>query len=444
MLSIFIIVFIVNTIIFLILLAKQSNEGNAIYNMDYGEAFARSFADELAVAGGEIILSEKGLSQLKESGAWLEVLDEDGTVIESFLAPANHQTHYTPLELVHYYKYMDDELNTYFVGGFDKYSYLLINPSLEATRHVWLVNDVRIMGSIALFLVLAFFVNLIISAIIGFIFSLFFTKPVNRMIERIQTLKNRVFKKELADEKGLYKQVFANLNDVAENLNQFENERQKLEIMRNEWISNVSHDIKTPLSSIRGYAELLQSKDVTDVERMEYAEVVERHSLYIRELLDDFNLTLRLRNNEMAMKLEETNMEHFVREIIIDLLNDPQFSSEEIEYVSETADLVWIIDRHLMKRALLNFIYNAFIHNEQVKLTIKITKDSIMIEDNGKGISPSEQEQVFTRYYRGTNTTDIKGTGLGMAISRDIIIAHGGDVQLTSEINQGTKIEIKL
>src|SRR5699024_6651547 len=101
------------------------------------------------------------------------------------------------------------------------------------------------------------------------------------------------------DEKGLYKQVFANLNDVAENLNQFENERQKLEIMRNEWISNVSHDIKTPLSSIRGYAELLQSKDVTDVERMEYAEVVERHSLYIRELLDDFNLTLRLRNNEM-------------------------------------------------------------------------------------------------------------------------------------------------
>src|SRR5699024_11102555 len=177
---------------------------------------------------------------------------------------------------------------------------------------------------------------------------------------------------------------------------------------------------------------------------MEYAEVVERHSLYIRELLDDFNLTLRLRNNEMAMKLEETNMEHFVREIIIDLLNDPQFSSEEIEYVSETADLVWIIDRHLMKRALLNFIYNAFIHNEQVKLTIKITKDSIMIEDNGKGISPSEQEQVFTRYYRGTNTIDIKGTGLGMAISRDIIIAHGGDVQLTSEINQGTKIEIKL
>lgn len=443
-LSIFIIVFIVNTIIFLILLAKQSDEGNAIFNMDYGVGFARSFSDELAVEDGGITLSEQGWEKLKESGAWIEVLDEGGTVIETFLAPANHHTHYSPLELVHYYKYMDDDFNTYFVGGFDQYSYLVIHPSLDAMRHVWLVNDVKIIGNIALFLVLAFFVNLIISAVVGFIFSLFFTKPVNRMIERIQTLKNRVFKKEVADEKGLYKQVFANLNDVAETLHQFENERQKLEIMRNEWISNVSHDIKTPLSSIRGYAELLQNKDVTDDERMEYAEVVERHSLYIRELLDDFNLTLRLRNKEMALKLEETNMEHFVRELIIDLLNDPQFSSEDIEYIHETAHLVWIIDRHLMKRALLNFIYNAFIHNEHVNVKVIITTESIIIEDDGKGISPSEQEQVFTRYYRGTNTTDIKGTGLGMAISRDIIIAHGGDVQLTSERNKGTKIEIKL
>lgn len=178
-------------------------------------------------------------------------------------------------------------------------------------------------------------------------------------------------------------------------------------------------------------------------ERLEYAEVIERQSTYMKNLLDDFNLTMRLRNHEMPLQLKETSIEAFVREMVIDLLNDPQFSDHEISFISEAPDLKISIDQHLMKRALLNFVYNALIHNDDnVAVSVIITYDSISIEDNGKGIAPEELEQIFDRYYRGTNTTNIRGTGLGMAIARDIIEAHGGTVELASQVGKGTTVKV--
>lgn len=215
--------------------------------------------------------------------------------------------------------------------------------------------------------------------------------------------------------------------------------------MRVEWISNVPHDLKTPLASIQGYAELLRDLDVSQLERLEYSEVIERQSIYMKNLLDDFNLTMRLRNQEMPLTLQETRLESFVREIVIDLLNDPQFGQYEISFISDSPDLKWNIDRHLMKRAILNFVYNALIHNdENIAVTIRINTDKLTIEDNGKGIPVDDLEQIFERYYRGTNTSNIRGTGLGMAISRDIIEAHGGKVSLTSKIGIGTTVKIRL
>src|SRR5690606_31154158 len=95
--------------------------------------------------------------------------------------------------------------------------------------------------------------------------------------------------------------------------------------------------------------------------------------------------------------------------------------------------------------AVLNFINNAIIHNDRnIQITVNVTANGITIADNGKGIAESDMKQIFDRYYRGTNTEDIHGTGLGLAISRDIIEAHGGSITLTSEIGEGTKVEIRM
>ena len=93
----------------------------------------------------------------------------------------------------------------------------------------------------------------------------------------------------------------------------------------------------------------------------------------------------------------------------------------------------------------MNFLHNALLHNTpDVSVHVSIDKDSITIADNGKGISAEDLEHIFERYYRGTNTDNTVGTGLGTAIARDIIEAHGGTVTITSEEGKGTTVTIYL
>ncbi|MFP3394302.1 histidine kinase dimerization/phospho-acceptor domain-containing protein, partial [Brevibacillus sp. SIMBA_076] len=82
-------------------------------------------------------------------------------------------------------------------------------------------------------------------------------------------------------------------------------------------MSNVSHDLLTPLASIQGYAELLDDDSLDDTERRQYAHVIERQAKYMKELLDDFNLTMRLQHGDFPLTLEETRLEPFVRELVI-------------------------------------------------------------------------------------------------------------------------------
>ncbi|OEH56260.1 histidine kinase [Oceanobacillus sp. E9] len=445
-LSIVFIVLIANTIILFGILIYQSTQGGVEdYEYSSGENFTRSFSQYLTLEEGQPTVTEEGEHALEAFGAWLQILDENGEVLSSYRTPDNISTHYTPIELVHRYKYMDNNFNTYFIGEFEAYSYLIGVPNSNEERAVFMLNPTTLLTYASQFLGAIIIVDLIIAAIVGFLFSTVLTKPVNRIIERISELKERKFQPKKPKRPGVFKHVFSNLNDVSATLQQHEDERRKLEKMRNEWMSNVSHDIKTPLASIRGYAELLRSDDISPDERLEYAEVIERQSLYMKELLDDFNLTMRLRNHEMPLHKQETNMDRFVRELVIDLLNDPQLGKDQIHFQNDSHDSIWNVDQHLWKRALLNFIYNAMLHNdENVEVQVHLSDKTITILDNGKGIAKEDIDQIFERYYRGTNTENIRGTGLGLAISRDIIEAHGGSVDLHSEVDKGTTVTIRM
>lgn len=235
---------------------------------------------------------------------------------------------------------------------------------------------------------------------------------------------------------------------MSEELAAHEQERLRLENMREEWISNISHDMKTPLASIRGYAEIMQEADNLN-EVLTYAHVIEKQSRHMGELLDDLNLTMRLRNQQLPLQLAPTNLVTFSRELIIGLLNEPQFESYDLQFDTKIADITCTIDRHFIERALLNFIYNAMHHNDDsIRIILTITTKGndayLTIQDNGKGIAEDELSHIFERYYRGTNTAHTTGTGLGTAIARDIIEAHGGTVWLTSTLNEGTTVHITL
>ncbi|KAA0964807.1 HAMP domain-containing histidine kinase [Sporosarcina sp. ANT_H38] len=444
-LSIVFIIIFINTFILIGILYYQNTHGINDVSGNSGEGFTRHFSGYLSLEDGQPVISDEGVIALQEFGGWIQVLDDNGEVVAAALTPNDLPTHYSPIELVHRYKYMDDTFTTYFIGKFVSYSYLIGVLDSKEERAVLMVNAQSVFSYVTKALLFIVVVDLVIVILVGLLFSAVLTKPISFMINRIAQLKKRDFTVQETGKTGIYQSVFSNLNDVSETLQTHDDERMKLEKMRKEWISHVSHDLKTPLASIQGYAELLSEQEVTYLERLEFAEVISRKSIYMKELLDDFNLTLRLRNQEMPLTLKETRIESFVRELVIELLNEPQFAKYDISFIGEEPNLTWEIDRHLMKRTILNLIYNAIIHNdEEISIAIRVTIDGISIEDNGKGIAAHDLDQIFERYYRGTNTENIHGTGLGMAIARDIVEAHGGSVRLTSEVGSGTMVKIRL
>ena len=443
-----IIVFFMNTAILAGVVIYQSQKGLNDMAQWSGEDFTRSFIKFISIENEEPTVSSEGLQLLEERQAWIQFLNEDGDVVSSYFAPDDLRTSYTPVELVHVYKNQEDIETTLFISSKDDVSYLIGIRDANIKRQVITYNSRSVLESASMILLFVIVVDLIIAAIVGLFFSSILTRPVSFMIERIERLRQLNFAPFQPKKTGLYKQVFDDLNDVALTLEEHDEERTKLEKMRTEWISNVSHDMKTPLASIRGYAELLQDH-VDEAERKEYTAVIERQSRYMNELLEDFNLAMQLRDNRLTLHTMPVKLNSFLREMVIDLLNDVQFEQRDIVFEAPDELIEATIDRHYMKRALLNFIHNALRHNDDdttvtIQLTVVADKPTIIVQDDGKGMNEQDVAQMFERYYRGSNTEDIQGTGLGTAIARDIIEAHEGTVHVNSTLGEGTTITISL
>jgi K+-sensing histidine kinase KdpD len=235
---------------------------------------------------------------------------------------------------------------------------------------------------------------------------------------------------------------------LTEELRASELERKRLEQMKEEWIVNISHDIKTPLASIQGYAELMRQKDydLTFEEMRDYAEIIEQKSLYLKELIEDLNLSTRLRNKDLVLNLKSVNMVSLVRNTVIDMLNETPYGNRNIDFHHSDEVILKDIDEILLRRAVSNLIYNAVVHNsEDVSIFVNVDKAGdmvrITVEDQGR----ESGKRNWDGFLIGITAVHIhKGSGLGMAIINDIVKAHGGEINVTSEVGSGTRIEILL
>lgn len=455
--AIVVIVLIVNTLLGIGMLLYESKQTATQYGP---EDFTRRFADNITIQNGRVTLPKEAKAQLDDQKSFFQVLDRNGKQMYAYNTPKALPTNYTPTMLIQYYKYQELPNTTIFFGEKDGYSYLIGMENTQYDRYVFSADMHTMLLKAGRYLLIFLLADVLIALLIGIVFGNMLTKPMHTLIDGIRTLRERKFSAIPMKQKGAYKEVFVNMNALATTLEAYEQAQKQNEKMRDEWISNISHDMKTPLASIQGYAELMQYADSPE-EIAEYSAIIEAKSKYMRTLLDDLNLTMKLRNNALPLNLEMTNIVSFSREVAIDVLNDAE-REHHLTFTPHVENLSIHIDQKLMKRALLNFIYNAFIHNDDdVAVTFDIYDSypqhvaihdeklstascCIVIQDNGRGIKAADLENIFERYYRGTNTTNTKGTGLGTAIARDIIEAHDGRVHLMSEVDVGTTIIIAL
>ncbi len=225
----------------------------------------------------------------------------------------------------------------------------------------------------------------------------------------------------------------------------------KLDDMRKEFVANVSHELKTPLTTIKSYTETLIDGGVDEEMRESFLNVIEnecdRMGRLVRDLLQLSNLDYHNTNWQKKEVSIEALLNHILLKLDITFKENDHTISVDIE--EGMPDL--IIDRDGMEQVLLNIIYNSVKYTEKGgKITVKANLIdgyvNIEVADNGIGIPKEDQKRIFERFYRVEKgrSRELGGTGLGLSIAKQIIESHDGEISLKSKFGEGTIINIKL
>ncbi|AQQ61857.1 MULTISPECIES: sensor histidine kinase [Bacillus] len=246
----------------------------------------------------------------------------------------------------------------------------------------------------------------------------------------------------------LFRDVTSSLEHLSITLKKNDAMRQVLQQTREEWITGLTHDLKTPLSSIYGYALLLESNQYnwTDRDIQQFGSVMKEKSQYMTTLIDDLSLTYQLKNNSLPAQHVNVEINQFVQKVLLQFINNPTLQNQNIEFVPSSNKIQYFIEEKWFQRIIENLLVNAVKHNNEtttviVKLSQNANSFTLSISDDGKGMDEKTKELLFERYYRGTNTEESNiGTGLGLAITKQLVHAHNGTISIDSALGKGTTI----
>lgn len=408
--------------------------------------FTKDFSAYLYIADDQPRVKQSGLNLLLENGLWLQILDANGDEIQNFDRPTAARSHYSPWAILNACQNGIGK-DSVFVGSIHsdghQWTYLIGFP-LRISKVTMIFNGDRFTSFKPVVFVL-FGVTLLLLILSGFIYSFLVTKQTDRIRKSIREIASRAYIP--VSSTGSFGNIYKELNAMNAEIRAGDEARVKNQKLREEWIANITHDLKTPLSPIRGYAELISDANAkleADGIR-KYGDIILKNTAYAEALINDLKLTYQLKSEMLPLHKSTQNIVRFTKELVIDLLNNPEYKQRSLSFCAaeETIDLAF--DAVLLKRALNNLITNALVHNDKntdvsVSITV-IDRITIRIQDNGCGMTKEELDNLFVRYYRGeTTAANPEGSGLGMAIAKQIIELHGGRISAKSELRAGTVI----
>lgn len=403
----------------------------------------------------DLNLSPEAIGKLDAEQAWMQLLSPEGEVLDSY-GKAGENTTYTVQQL--------GELHT---------ENQTIASSTNAETGLTVVSGIENLPSTVWEttfsnqnLLLFALTSLILLAGGTFWYARKFGAPLLVMMQWIQNLGNGQYKQPtnnkntslITNNKGkikrkyrLYKDLVRTLEQLTGTLQLHQNQQKTLERTREDWISGLSHDLKTPLSSISGYAQMLESPDYewSAQETREFASIMNEKSSYMMELLEELTLTFRLKNQALPLAKEQQDINEFIRRIVIHFINDPLNREQQFTFVAAPESIRANIDPKWFQRIIDNLIANAVKYNPpgtEIKISVSAIEQHlfvVLIEDDGKGMETEILDKLFDRYYRGTNTHETStGTGLGLAITKQLVQLHSGSIHIDSVPGNGTAVRV--
>ena len=225
----------------------------------------------------------------------------------------------------------------------------------------------------------------------------------------------------------------------------------KLDNMRKEFVANVSHELKTPITTIKSYTETLMENEVDKDTNQKFLSVIDSESDRMARLVRDLLQLSNIDYNKTNWKRTEISISNMLKDIISKLALLIKEKAHKIELNIEENLPNIVADKDGIEQVILNIISNAIKYTEdngEINISASTKDDDLVlrVKDNGIGIPKDDQERIFERFYRVEKgrSREMGGTGLGLSIAREIIDAHGGQIHIDSVFGQGTEITIIL
>lgn len=232
-----------------------------------------------------------------------------------------------------------------------------------------------------------------------------------------------------------------NINHMAEELQQKIEEERRIERTKNELITNVSHDLRTPLTSIMGYLRLIMEKRYESEEKMEgYAQIAFAKSEKLKTLIDDLFEFTKLTDHRVHLSRERVNLGEMLSQLLEEYVPQCEANQLTIEKELPQQPVIAYIDSDKMVRVIDNLLTNAIAYSEKpgvIKMAMKLDEASVLlsVENRGEPIVPEDLGRLFDRFYRvdKSRSEETGGSGLGLAIAKSIVELHGGTIWAESE-----------
>lgn len=308
--------------------------------------------------------------------------------------------------------------------------------------------EIRIIYRVVLFGTIA---AVIIALIVAYFVSRSITLPIRQVKETAQQIAKGDFGRRVRiKSKGELGELAESLNTMADELQQKMENLKRLDRVRTDFVANVSHELKTPLTLIKGYIETLQNKAINNKEKSnKFISIIKEHSDRLGYMIDDLLSLSELELSRDCVNRTEVDLKAVIDEISLGFGQALAEKKQSLTVNTQGEDFGIQADRNKIEQVFVNLIDNAVKYTKEsgrieVSLCEKGQTICVTVQDNGIGIPKEHRDRIFERFYRvdKARSRELGGTGLGLSIVKHIVLAHKGKIAIESEPNRGTKVSV--
>lgn len=324
------------------------------------------------------------------------------------------------------------------------------------TGVIWGALGVSMVLSALLFAVLSYFFNLpksipaigwllIFNTLISGVITAFLNGKILAPITKLSQAMTKVSEGDFTQQL----QTSSRIKEISESCKSFNimtKELRATELLQTDFVSNVSHEIKTPINAIEGYTTLLQGEKLSR-EQEEYVEKILYNTRRLSGLVGNILLLSRLENQNIPMKKETYRLDEQIRQTILSL--EEKWTEKEIEFQVDMENICYMGNEGLLMHIWINLLDNAIKFSPKkgiIAIRLKEEADGVIfvIADDGPGVSEKVRSRMFDKFYQADGSHKAEGNGLGLALVKRILDLHGGTIEVKNRDYGGCEFSVRL